>query len=166
MIEDVVRNFGFLCLGTRMKRIGERLQADTQAMIDEMGFGIGVSQFPFLAAVDRLGRLTIGELAEALGISQPGVTRSVALLIEAGLLTSEQSSGDQRQKIVGLTPKGRQLVEHSKQNVWPRIERAVADLCGGLEGPLLEQLGAIEDGLDAVPLGKRLAPPANKRVLR
>ena len=30
MVEDVVRALGYLTLGTRMKRIGERLQADTQ----------------------------------------------------------------------------------------------------------------------------------------
>jgi hypothetical protein len=40
--------------------------------------------------------------------------------------------------------------------VWPRIENAVADLCKGLAGPLLEQLSAIEDGLAAAPLDRRV----------
>ncbi|RWE71116.1 MAG: transcriptional regulator, partial [Mesorhizobium sp.] len=29
-MEDILRSLGFLCLGSRMKRIGELLQADTQ----------------------------------------------------------------------------------------------------------------------------------------
>ncbi|TIU53204.1 MAG: transcriptional regulator, partial [Mesorhizobium sp.] len=28
-MEDILRSLGFLCLGSRMKRIGELLQADT-----------------------------------------------------------------------------------------------------------------------------------------
>ncbi|MGO7161526.1 transcriptional regulator, partial [Rhizobium johnstonii] len=35
MVEDVVRTLGFLCMGSRLRRIGERLQADTQQVIDE-----------------------------------------------------------------------------------------------------------------------------------
>ncbi|MGO7164929.1 transcriptional regulator, partial [Rhizobium johnstonii] len=34
---------------------------------------------------------------------------------------------------------------------------AVADLCGDLDGPILEQLAAIEDRLAAVPLARRSA---------
>ena len=37
MVEDVVRHFGYLTLGTRLKRVGERLQSDTQKMIDAHG---------------------------------------------------------------------------------------------------------------------------------
>jgi hypothetical protein len=54
MVEDVVRSFGFLTLGTRMKRIGERLQADTQRIMDDLGAPLQASQYPFLAAIDRL----------------------------------------------------------------------------------------------------------------
>lgn len=156
MVEDVVRSFGFLTLGTRMKRVGEKLQADTQKIIDGLGEQIQASQYPFLAALDRLGPLTVGELAEAVGIKQPGVTRTVAQLVDLGLLETEAAPDDQRRRIVSLAKNGRRLVEAAKRDVWPRISEAVADLCGDLDGPLLEQLAAIEDGLSAVPLDRRI----------
>jgi DNA-binding MarR family transcriptional regulator len=156
MIEDVVRSFGFLTLGTRMKRIGEKLQADTQRIMDDLGAPLQASQYPFLAAIDRLGPLTIGELADAIGITQPGATRTVAQLVELGMLESEQAPDDQRRRIVSLSKEGRRLVANAKRDVWPRIRDAVADLCGGLDGPLLEQLAAIEDGLAAQPLQRRV----------
>ena len=157
MVEDIVRSFGFLSLGSRMKRIGERLQADTQRILDEQGITVQASQFPFLAAIDRLGPLAVGELAEAVGITQPGATRALAQLIEADLLDVEPAPDDQRRKILSLSRKGRKLVEAAKKDAWPRIERAVRDLCGELSGPLLEQLAGIEDGLAAAPLEKRPA---------
>lgn len=161
MVEDIVRTFGFLTLGTRLKRIGERLQADTQRIMDDMDVPIQASQYPFLAALDRLGPLTVGELAEAVGITQPGATRVVSQLIALGFVKARQAPEDQRRKMIALTRKGQNLIDFSKREVWPRLENAVADLCGELSGPLLKQLAALEDGLAALPLDRR--KPAGKR---
>ncbi|MBB3522737.1 MarR family transcriptional regulator [Rhizobium redzepovicii] len=157
MVEDVVRTLGFLCLGSRLRRIGERLQADTQQVIDEAGLSIQAGKYPFLAAIDRSGPLTIGELAQAVGITQPGATRTIGQLLELGFVDMQPAPDDQRRRLVSLTGKGQDLVDHSKMVIWPRIAAAVADLCGDLDGPILEQLAAIEDGLAAVPLARRHA---------
>ena len=154
-MEDVVKALGLLCLGTRMKRLGERLQSQTQAIVDAVASDISAGQYPLLGAIDRLGPLTIGELAEALGVSQPGTTRTVNQLVALGYLEVKPSAGDQRRKVVDLSAKGRALVDISKTEVWPKVESAVTDLCRGLEGPLLEQLAAIEDGLEAESLSSR-----------
>lgn len=155
MTEDIVRALGFLCLGTRLKRVGERLQADTQKIMEDMEVGIAPGQYPILAAIDRLGPLTVGELADALGVTQPGVTRNISQLEKLGLLSTGQTPHDQRRRIVRLSGKGRQMVETAKNSVWPRIENAVREACGGLDGPLLDQLAAIEDRLADVPLQRR-----------
>jgi len=157
MMEDLVREFGFLTLGSRMKRIGDRLQADTQRILDEMEVPVQVSQHPFIASLDRFGPLTLGELADAVGITQPGATRVVSQLVEHGVVKVRQSPEDQRRRIITLTKKGKDIVDFGKRNVWPRIEAAVSDVCAGLSGPLLKQLAAIEDGLAEKPLHKRAA---------
>jgi len=156
MVADVVRDYGFLTLGSRLKRIGEHLQAGTQKIMDEAGVTLQASQYPFLAAIDRSGPLTIGELAEAVGITQPGATRVVMQFTSQGLVSVKQGAKDQRRRIVALTKKGQRLIALSKAEVWPRVESAVADLCGDLSGPLLDQLAAIEDGLAATPLYRRV----------
>ncbi|MDW6020891.1 MarR family transcriptional regulator [Mesorhizobium sp. BAC0120] len=157
MIEDVVRELGFLCLGSRFKRIGERLQSDVQRILNEQQMPIQASQFPALAAVDRLGPITIGDLAEAIGITQPGATRIAAQLADAGLLQIQQARDDQRRRLVSLTGDGQRLVDASKRQLWPEIDKAVAAICGHLTGPLLEQLASIERDLEATPLNRRIA---------
>lgn len=157
MVDDVVRELGYLTLGSRFRRIGERLQSEVQRVLDEMELPVQSSQFPALAAVDRLGPLTVGDLAEAIGITQPGATRIMTQLSESGLLDVRQSSEDQRRRLISLTDKGRQLVETSKHDLWPRIDAAVAEICADLTGPLLEQLTAIERNLEATPLHHRVA---------
>lgn len=156
MTEDVLRAFGFLCLGSRFRRLGERLQAETQAMIDALGVSIQAGQYPFLAAIDRFGSMTTGELAEVVGITQPGATRTLAQLTELGLVEARAADEDQRRKLMSLTPAGRHLVAFSKQEVWPRVEAAVRDLCGDLPAQLLQQLTVIEEGLASASLLKRM----------
>lgn len=162
-MEDVIRNLGFLCLGSRLKRVGERLQADTQQIMDEVGVGIASGQYPLLAALDRLGPLSVGDLAEALGVSQPGVTRSLSQLALLDLVQIQSIPGDQRRKAASLSTKGERLIAQAKAEVWPRIENAVIDLCGGLGGPLLAQLAAIEDGLAERPLSRRGSDTSGKK---
>lgn len=163
MVEDIVRTLGFLCLGSRLRRIGERLQADTQQIIEQAGLSIQAGQYPFLAAIDRAGPLTIGELAQAVGITQPGATRTVGQLLELGFIDMQPAPEDQRRRLVSLTKKGQDLIDFSKKSVWPRIEAAVVDLCGDLDGPILGQLAMIEDGLAETPLALRGLPKEKGR---
>lgn len=160
-MEDVVRSLGHLALGTRMKRIGERLQAETQELIVAAGIDVPVVQWTVLAALDRQGELSVGELAEALGVRQPGVTRTVGKMEADGLVRAASSRGDRRVKRVGLTDEGEALVARGKAELWPRIEAAVADACAGLSGSLLDQLSGLEDALQRAPLARRGGPRAS-----
>jgi len=155
MIEDVVKELGYLALGTRLKRVGERLQAQTQVVLGEAGIDFPASHFPLLAALDRLGDVSVGELAEALGASQPGVTRMLDRLEAEGLVESTQSVDDRRVRTIGLAKPGRQLVSRAKRSVWPVVEAAVADACAGPARSLLAALSAFEEAITAASLAVR-----------
>ncbi|MFC4270164.1 MarR family transcriptional regulator [Sneathiella chungangensis] len=156
MVEDFVRGKGYLTLGTRFKRIGDRLQADVQQLIDAAGLAVQTGQYPLLAALDEMGPMTIGDLAAALGVSQPGVTRSVGQLAKQGVVTVRRGSRDQRKRRVELTEKGRTLVADGRQTIWPLIETHLADICADTDGPLLDQLDALETRLQEKSLYSRV----------
>jgi DNA-binding MarR family transcriptional regulator len=158
MADDLVRSYGYLTLGSRFKRIGERLQADVQRLTAAHGFELHGALWTMLIAIERDGPLTVGELAQNLGIAQPGVTRSLAQLEARGLVSQIRSKGDQRRKHVALTAQGRNILDRSKREIWPRVERAVAEICDGLDGPILEQLTRIEEALANQPLDQRAKP--------
>ena len=157
MADDIVAELGHLFLGTRLKRLAERMQSDVQRVAAAAGLAIQPSQYPVLAAIDRHGALTVGEIAEALGISQPGVTRNVARLVELGLVETRRDDRDQRHKSLALTPAGSAAMETSKRVVWPRIDMAVAAMCESVSGSFLDQVTAIEHALDERPLDRRAA---------
>ena len=155
MIEDIVKELGYLALGTRLKRLGERLQAQSQFALERADIDLPASHFPLLAALDRLGTLNVGELTEAVGMSQPGVTRMLDKLAAEGLVQSTQSLADRRVRTIELTKSGRQLVSKAKRVVWPAVEAAVADACAGPARTLLPVLAALEEALKKSPLSAR-----------
>lgn len=157
MTQDIILELGFLTLGSRLKRLGERLQAQTQELLECLDFAVPASHFPLLAALDRLGPLSVGGIAQALGTSQPGVTRQLATLQAMDLVASAPSADDMRQRQCMLTNGGRQLVARAKRAAWPKVEAAVVDACGSGGRTLLARLAALEDALAANSLCRRSA---------
>ena len=155
MAGDLLKERGQLFLGSRLKRLAERMQGEVVHVAERAGLAIQPSQYPLLATLDRYGPQTIGELTQAMALSQPTVTRSVSRLVEMGLVEVVRRHRDQRHKTISLTEAGRAAMATSKAVVWPRIEAAVTQMCQKLSGSLLDQIAAIEDRLAECPLDRR-----------
>ncbi|QNA85035.1 GNAT family N-acetyltransferase [Sphingomonas sp. So64.6b] len=167
MANDVLKEMGYLFLGSRLKRLAERMQADVASIAERAGLAIQPSQYPILVALDRFGTLTVGALAEKLGLSQPAITRNLARLVELGLIETIATPGDQRRRSLSLTEAGHEAMARSKRDVWPYIDAAVLELCDGLDGPLLGQIATIEDALERQSLERRaLDGPASGLMIR
>lgn len=160
MTTDILRELGPVFLGSRLKRLAERMQAGAARVIADAGLELQPAQMPLLAALDR-GPLTVGELVEAVGSSQPGVTRAAGQLVALGLVESARGA-DQRQRSLSLTPAGEAAMARVKLLIWPRVGPAVTAMLDGLSGPLLDQIAGLEAALADRALDARvadLAPP-------
>lgn len=156
MADDIIRELGYLTLGSRLKRLGERLQAQVQTLMDQQGLTFQSAQFPVLAALSRTTPLSVGELSEGLGVSQPGITRSIGQLAAKGLVKVRPGGDDKRTKLVSLTPAGQQIVKASRQDLWPLIEQSLSDICTHQSGDLLANLSHLEDQLALLSLDSRV----------
>ncbi|MCB2176944.1 MAG: MarR family transcriptional regulator [Actinomycetales bacterium] len=164
-MEDVVAELGHLTLGSRLRRVGERVQGATQEWLRARSIDVPAAQLPALAAVGRLGPLTVGELAQALRLTQPGVTRTVARLVGAGLVAVAADGADARVRRVALTPTGSELLTRCEAELWPRVDAAVAAVCAGLDGPLLAQLTELERAVQDGALARSLEDGLPDRAL-
>ena len=163
MPADILRDLGPIFLGSRLKRLAERMQAGAARVLTDAGLTVQPAHMPLLSALDRRS-LTVGQLAQAVGTSQPGVTRAASQLVSLGLIEASQGA-DQRQRTLSLTAAGRAVMARVKMLVWPRVKAAVNEMCDGLSGPLLEQIAVIETALACRPLNERVAGFAPERLL-
>ncbi len=163
MPADILRDLGPIFVGSRLKRLAERLQAGAARVRADAGLTVQPAHMPLLSALDR-GPLTVGQLAGAVGTSQPGVTRAASQLVSLGLIEASQGL-DQRQRTLSLTPAGRVVMARVKMIVWPRVKAAVNEMCDGLSGPLLEHIAGLETALARSPLNERVVRFASERPL-
>lgn len=86
-----------------------------------------------LSALSRLqdAPRTPGELAEAERVSPPSMTRTVAALVERGLVERTPDPADRRQVILSLSPDGRRVLRETRRrrDQWmsARVQRLSAE---------------------------------------
>jgi DNA-binding MarR family transcriptional regulator/N-acetylglutamate synthase-like GNAT family acetyltransferase len=163
VMTDLLRDLGATFLGSRLKRLGERMQAGAAKIAGDAGLTMQPAHMSLLVALDKQA-LTIGQLAQVVGVSQPGVTRGVGQLVELGLVQAEQGE-DQRQRTVSLTAAGTTALARARLHVWPQIRHGVETLLGNDTDGFLKQLAALEDALEATPL-ETLAAQSDLQVLK
>lgn len=152
---DVIAEGAETFLGSRLKRLAERMQGGAARFVGDQGLAVQPAHMGLLAALDRKA-MTVGQLVDAVGTSQPNVTRAIGQLIEMGLVEAKRGA-DQRQKRLRLSAQGAAAMARIKLQIWPRLEQAVKGITDGLSGGFLDQIAAIETALAEKPLEARAA---------
>jgi N-acetylglutamate synthase-like GNAT family acetyltransferase/DNA-binding MarR family transcriptional regulator len=150
---DLVAAMGPAFLGTRLKRLGERMQAGAAEVIAEAGLPIVPAQVSVLATL-RAGPQTVGQIAGRIRASQPGVTRIARQLNDLGMIET-CCDDDQRKRVLKLTTTGEDAVAVLAKEVWPRVGVAAQQLFAGLKGDFMAQIGEIEIALSEASLARR-----------
>jgi DNA-binding MarR family transcriptional regulator len=157
---DIITTNPHLFLGSRLKRLAEQMQADASAFTQRAGVSVPAGMFAILATLEELGPQTVSGLANALGISQPAMTKNVAKLTDVGLVRVKKGENDKRQSVVSLTDAGMDSIAEGRQRIWPLVDAAVHDITNDLSGPFIEQLDQIERRMAARSLSDRAAAKA------
>jgi DNA-binding MarR family transcriptional regulator len=153
---DILAREGAVMLGSRLKRLAERLQAGAELIARDCGLPTQPAQMPLLTALWRHGSLGVGKAAELTGFSQPALTRVARQLEAMGLVAAQGGTADRRTRELSLTARGKEVMATVQTSLWPRIRAAVAETCD--IDAVLEHIAAIEAALAARPLERRPGP--------
>lgn len=85
-------------------------------------------QYSVLAALSTLGPLTPGDLAERDHVQPPSMTRTVARLVEAGLVSRGEHPTDRRQVLVTITEAGEREVRETRRRRDAWLSQRLAEL--------------------------------------
>ncbi|HET7267809.1 MAG TPA: bifunctional helix-turn-helix transcriptional regulator/GNAT family N-acetyltransferase [Oleiagrimonas sp.] len=162
MTTDILRDLGPAYLGSRLRRLGERMQAGTARINALACLPMQPSHMPLLAALDGQ-TMTVGELTQTVGSSQPGITRGVGQLVKLGLVQSSPGS-DQRKRVISLTPAGVTALARARVHVIPAVEDGVRALLDDQMNAFMAQIDRVEAALARTPLDV-LAAPASPSAL-
>ncbi len=121
---DLLQCRDCLCLASR-----RAARALTRAFDRQLRpHGIRTTQFSALTMLLLRGPLTIGELAESLGVERTTLTRNLALLEKKGWVDI-RAGDDARSRVVAATKKGRATV-NAALPAWRKAQQAAAAAIG------------------------------------
>jgi DNA-binding MarR family transcriptional regulator len=137
--------------GTEIAELAAELRLALIPLVRELRHQAGRDLTPSvvsaLAAVQREGPLTLGDLAAREHVSQPMISKVAVTLVELGLAAKVPDPNDRRVTRLEITPEGRRQLERSRtrKNAW--LATRIAEL-----GP--EEVAAVRA---AIPVIERLA---------
>lgn len=151
---DYTRRQGAAALGGRLRRLSERIDREAFEVYSTRGLDFEQRWFGPVNLLDRFGPLSVGELAQALGISHASVSQSRAALVRAGHVRALPDASDGRSRRLELTTSGRRLAARLRP-VWEAMER-VARALDEEAGGVVVRLERLERALESRPLDERV----------
>lgn len=151
---DVLKELGVVALGSRLKRLLERLNKDVSRFYRTLDLDFQPHWFSTLYLLGRQSPMTVTGIAESLGYTHPAVVKLAAQMTRAGLVSSYPGC-DRRERRLALTGKGRRMIVTLKP-VWENISRHMARVIVESGHDLVAALDAVEAGLDRQSLLERL----------
>jgi DNA-binding MarR family transcriptional regulator len=112
-------------LAARLRLLIMRLQRRLRVEAEDE---LTPSQVAALVSVERHGPLTLGRLAEIERVTPPSITRVVAALEAAGLVSREADPGDRRVARVSITPDGTLLLQRNRTRKTAFLAERLAEL--------------------------------------
>lgn len=138
-----------------MESIREQLQVFTrrfgllnESCCDECcGEQVSMTQSHILCEVRRLGRPSMQQVAEDLGIDVTTFSRQAKALETRGLLSRSVSPDDRRVTLLGLTEAGMQVLEKIDQYMAARLEKVFGGMTSFERETVVRSLGLLNDAV-------------------
>ena len=91
-------------------------------------FGLTGHQFNLMMTLANTGPMTVGVLADFLGMDASGVPRAIRPLADEGMISVERGA-DRRQRVLNLTVLGRTRLERARP-AWARVQEELVNTVG------------------------------------
>ena len=142
MQDDFLSELEFLGVTARLKRLSDTLSESIRELYRENDVDIEPSWHLILLYLQRHGHATVTQIARALRISQPAVTKVIHRMIARGYLDAVQDPADARKRNLRLTEEAVTRLPHL-EGIWAAGQAAVREILGS-KTTFLQSLSAFE----------------------
>lgn len=133
-------------LAARLRLVVTRLSRQLRQRAE---IGISPTQMSALAAIERHGSMTLGELAAHERVQPPSITAVVTRLEDQGLVERRPDPGDRRVARVEVTREGHKLVARSRSRKDAELDRRLGALTDDERATLADATAILERLVEA-----------------
>ena len=137
---DYIEKVGKKAIGSRLRRLSERLTADAAQLYQLYGVELQPKWFPVFYVLSEGQEKSVTMIAEEIGHSHPSVIKIMAEMSRKGLVSEKKDKKDARVNVVSLSKKGMDITKkitdqyadvgkaieeiflHTRHDLWRAIE--------------------------------------------
>lgn len=165
VMHDIFEQLGSLALGSRLRRVSDPLMYATSRLYKSMAIDFEPRWFPvYSALLQSSAPLTIGELADNTGLTQPAVSQVMNQMVQRAWVTDATDPNDARRRLFVLTAKAHQSLA-VLQPVWQAVRDAADEMLDELDTPLMPLLSQLEEALQTESFDARIERHVAKKEM-
>ncbi|WP_103068391.1 MarR family winged helix-turn-helix transcriptional regulator [Aquimarina sediminis] len=154
MTEDIVNELGFMALGTRLKRISDRMNHSSRMMYKKLNIDFEPNWYLILLVVEKKPGTSVMEIAASLGFAHQTIMVMTNKMVKKEYLQVSKDDKDRRKTIFHLTEKASEILPQIKQ-IWEVGKKVIYEL---LEEDLtiIKHIQVLEQNLEELSFGDRI----------
>ncbi|WBV57342.1 MarR family transcriptional regulator [Chryseobacterium daecheongense] len=142
---NVINESGILAISTRLQRLSEQLRKDGALVYKAFDIDFEPKWFPVIFTLYHKQPLSVVELANEIGYTHPSTISLLKELEKEKMIISKKDKQDERKRLIGLAPKGLELIEKMKP-VWELISTVLGEIADN-NNHLLKAIDETEEKL-------------------
>ena len=129
---------------TRLRAVIGRLSRRLRPTAAAVAAGLTPTKISILLSVAREGPIRLSDLGSAEGVNPTQLSRTIAHLVDAGLIERAADEGDRRAAWVKPTPAGRRLADRIRRERTDALNLALQDLDPRERAQIIAALDGLE----------------------
>ena len=152
--KDYFDELGEVALGSRLKRLSDRVMGDASRIYKFTGHDMQPKWFTLMALLSDKKSVSVVQAADYLGLSQPCISQFSREMIKAGLVEVSSDPNDLRRKILSLSKLGKRKHKQMK-SVRSAVRKAAVSICQEEQQNFYQALKQFEQALERKSLYQR-----------
>ena len=144
---DIIKQTGALTLGSRLKRLSDKINLELSKTLKYYGIKIDPSWLPVLFYLNNNDSASIFELAKSLKFTHPAIVHLVNKMVKNNMLEEFKDDHDKRKRLVKLSKPGEKIFE-SARPVLNEIEKLINDILSSGKIYFLDSIDSLEKQLN------------------
>ena len=153
---DFFDELGEVALGSRVKRLADRMGVQAAATYESQGFAIEPRCFPLTQLLLKHGATSVSDAAKRLGISQPAISQISKHMEAQGWLAQRSDPRDGRRCLLSLTTRGQRQADAIRP-MWETVHDVAIDLCMATGVDLVGAIASLEHALQEQSIAERVS---------
>lgn len=159
-----LNDIGILGLSNRLKRLSEIIHRQTDEVYKTENINFQARNVPLMQLLNENESMSVTQLAEMLGQTHPAISQMSKKLQQADLLYHQIDGGDERRRMLSITPVGFDLMDQLAP-VLKDLQIVLGRLLALAGGNLMDNVELLERQLEQKPLVERMSELRRERMI-